>query len=179
MFKIALDSYALLSHDNELPELHDMYCEHAALVEEFDLTSDKGHFSYIAVQNSNGWPFLVIAQRYSPAGYGFDPGALLVPESKTLFVGAGDRLLAYDLETPARLWQDETDLGFWRWRRHGNTIVMSGETELAAWDLAGKKLWKTFVEPPWDYSVKDGKVTLDIMGLVSEFDLEFGPKSTD
>jgi len=55
-------------------------------------------------------------------------------------------------------------------------VVMSAELELAAWDLAGRKLWTTFVEPPWQYTVEDGSIHLDVMGTKSQFDLERGPK---
>jgi hypothetical protein len=45
---------------------------------------------------SEDWPFLVIAQRYHPEA-SVQPSALLIPETYRLFVGAGTRLLAYDL----------------------------------------------------------------------------------
>lgn len=175
MFNIAIDSYILLCLHDGLPDLYNDYCKHAALSEEFNITTSEGRSCFVGVQKDGGWPFLVVAQCYEPAGYGFYPGAVLVPETKLLFIGAGKRLLAYDLETPRRLWEDETDCGFWHWQRHGNTIVMSAELELAAWDLAGQKLWTTFVEPPWQYTVKDGMIHLDVMGTKSQFVLERGP----
>lgn len=92
-------------------------------------------------------------------------------------MGAGERILAYKLDPPARLWEDQANCGFWNWQRFGNTIVMSAELELAAWNIAGKKLWTMFVEPPWDYTVIDGIVTVDVMGSKSQFNLESGPKS--
>jgi hypothetical protein len=111
------------------------------------------------------WPELVVSQRFSPgAEAGFHPGILLVPETKLLLVGAGGRLLAYDLSRFALLWEDVADTGFWGWCRHRDVIVMSAELELAAWDLAGKKLWSTFVEPPWNYSVEEMALKLDVMG---------------
>lgn len=51
---------------------------------------------------------------------------------------------------------------------------MAAEIELAAWDLQGRKPWTTFVEPPWDYQVEDGRVHLDVMGMLSDFDLVQG-----
>ena len=32
-------------------------------------------------------------------------------------------------------------------------MLMLAELEFAAWDLKGKKMWSTFVEPPWVYDV--------------------------
>jgi hypothetical protein len=81
----------------------------------------------------------------------------------------------YDLAQPRRLWSDQADTGFWSWPRHADTILMSAELELAAWDLAGRKLWTTFVEPPWEYAAEAGTVLLDVMGKKSCFPLTTGP----
>lgn len=90
-------------------------------------------------------------------------------------VGAGHRLLAYDLDAPRRLWEDEANCGFWGWERHGQFVVMSAELELAAWDIHGNKKWSTYVEPPWYYPVVDGEVHLDVMGGKISFPLDVGP----
>src|SRR5262245_48750866 len=128
MFQIAIDCYTLLCSHDGLPDLYNDYCEKAVLADEFNITASEGRNCFVAVQKGGGWPFLVVAQRYMPDG-GFYPGAILVPETKILFVGAGQRLLAYNLEPPGKLWEDETDCGFWQWQRHGNTVVMSAELE--------------------------------------------------
>jgi hypothetical protein len=52
---------------------------------------------------------------------------------------------------------------------------MSSELELAAWTVTGEPLWTTLVEPPWEYSVKDGVVVLDVMGTKREFLIARGP----
>jgi hypothetical protein len=83
--------------------------------------------------------------------------------------------LAYDLQRLLRLWTDQADTGFWQWKRHGDTVVMSAELELAAWDTLGRKLWTTFVEPPWSYEVRDRVVHLDVIGARSVFPLASGP----
>ncbi len=51
---------------------------------------------------------------------------------------------------------------------------MSAELELAAWDLQGKKLWSTFVEPPWDHEVQGNQIELDVMGKKSRFAVKTG-----
>ncbi len=112
--------------------------------------------------------------RYDPSG-GFHPGALLVPETGLLFIGAGERLLAYRLDGPTRLWEEATDCGFWGWARHEDRVILSAELELAAWDVRGRKCWSMFVEPPWSYEVSAGMIELDVMGTRSRFPLDTGP----
>lgn len=148
----------------------------ASLSEEFGLEHTDWDVFYFAVQKGLDWPFLRVTQRYWPDHWGGShPGILLVPETDILFVGAGERLLAYDLKQPLRLWEDGADTGFHSWRRHGDTIVMSAELELAAWDTHGNKRWTTFVEPPWDYQMEGDMVRLDVMGTISTLLLHTGP----
>lgn len=134
---------------------------------------------FVAIAKGNGsWDF-VSTLRYGPAGYGFVPGVLLVPETKTLFIGAGATLLCYSVGAePSRLWADETDMGFWSWRGFGGLVLMAAELELAAWTTHGEKLWSTFVEPPWTYEVAGGSVELDVMGTQCSFDIATGPRWT-
>jgi hypothetical protein len=97
-----------------------------------------------------------------------------VPETQLLFVGAGARLLAYDLAGPRRLWEDVADVGFWHWSVHNDAVLMAAELELAAWDRGSTKLWSRFVEPPWSYSVEGARVQLDVMGALSAFGIVEG-----
>jgi hypothetical protein len=55
------------------------------------------------------------------------------------------------------------------------SILLSAELELAAWDTDGRKLWTTFVEPPWGYTVEGDRVHLDVMGNKQSFTLRDGP----
>ncbi len=176
MFELTFDDYSVQVEDGGLPETYAEYSRHAQLKVEIGLEGGEGRAAFCAVARQQGYPFLVIAMRYSPAGHGFAPGVLLVPETATLFYGAGTQLLAFELHTPRQLWADAADVGFWSWRRHGRTVLMSAELELAAWNVNGRKLWTTFVEPPWSYTVQDGAVRLDVMGEISEFSLQEGPR---
>ncbi|HEY3900715.1 MAG TPA: hypothetical protein VGM54_19050 [Chthoniobacter sp.] len=176
MFQFSSGNITLLGSHDALPAIYAGYRTHAKLVEEFNLASSEGQVSFLAVGCSGEWPFLVIAQRYSPsAGQGFYPGALHIPDTGMLFVGAGERLLCYDLNEVHRIWEDKADTGFWSWSHHENVVLMSAELELAAWDTHGHKLWTTFVEPPWSFKVVDGRVQLKVMDVVSSFDLCSGP----
>jgi hypothetical protein len=173
-FRVAVGEYILRCAPRGLPSVFHAYARHAALVELFEPNGPDR--CCLAVSRANEpWPFLVVAQSFSPAGAGFEPGALLAPDTGRLFVGAGDRLLAYDLQAPGRLWTDWADMGFLGWARHGDTVVMSAELALAAWTCAGEKLWTAVVEPPWGYSVEGDEVRLDVMGVVCRFGLRRGP----
>lgn len=182
LFQVGASGYTVGCMAAGVPDSYREYVEHADLAEEFDVASgveEETCFVAVARGDGRGWPFLVVVQRYSPAGYGFNPGVLIIPETQRMFVGAGARLLLYDLERPARIWEDDTSVGFWGWARHGDVVVMSAELELAAWDLQGRKLWSAYVEPPWDYALRDGVVVLDVMGNVTEFDLRAGPPPSE
>lgn len=183
MIQVTIASYTL-SVVESMPERDDLGCSHAALVERFG-SDAAGHISrgdlHVEVRHGSTWPtwpFLCVAQHYWPGREaGCYPGFLLVPETAILFIGAGERLLAYDLRGLARLWEDQADAGFHDWQRHDDLVVMSAELELAAWDLRGVKRWSTFVEPPWAYHVEGGMVHLEVMGTVSSFPLLAGPTS--
>jgi hypothetical protein len=151
MFRVEVSGHSLLVHRGPMPEMYASYRQHAALADEFDLKASDGEACVVAVRPSGEWPSLVVAQRFSPCVAGFDPGVLLVPETGVLFIGAGERLLAYNLQGPERLWEDKADTGFWLWQQHRNFVLMAAELELAAWDTNGKKRWTTFGEPPWTY----------------------------
>lgn len=153
------------------------YCANAELVDDDQTATDNDSALLVAGIRHAGteWPGLVLALAYSPSRGGFAPGILVVPESGIAFVGAGTTLRAYRIWPQVQaLWRDEADIGFWAWRQHGSTVVMSAELELAAWDIDGTKLWSRFVEPPWSYSVSDQRVILDVMGTETAFDLRTG-----
>ncbi len=176
MFSVSLGEYELYCQAGGLPDMLPEYQKRAAVAESFDLAESGGSaVCFCAVRRrEDGWPFLVVVQRYSPAGCGFHPGVLLVPETGKLFVGAGQRLLGYDLRKPARLWEDQADTGFWFWSQYGEVVLMAAELELAAWDASGRKLWTRFVEPPWEYRVDGQVVVLDVMGTISRISIQDG-----
>ena len=150
------------------PLILDEYRSHAQLHEGFpaDPDDDAGLFVGIA-RPGEDWPSLVVTQRWGPAGGGFRPGVLVVPDSGRVFIGAGTRVLCYwdDAGTWRRQWQDRIAYpGFWGWRLHGDVVVMAGEIEMAAWTSEGEPMWAEAVEPPWSYEVIDGTVHIDVNG---------------
>jgi hypothetical protein len=176
-FTVAVDGW-MIHAQHGLPAIYQHFRQHAVLCDEFDLASDEGDHCFLAVAGGGEpWPRLVVAQRYSPSVYGFDPGVAIVPETAVLFAGAGTRLLAYALAgRPRRLWEDAADVGFWHWSVHRSVVLMAAELELAAWTSGGEKLWSTFVEPPWSYQVAGERVQLDVMGKKTQFPVSSGPE---
>jgi hypothetical protein len=179
LVRFSCGTYTLSASVGGLPSAYSKFAAHARLHEDLGIRSTDGTALFFSVRTLvQDWPELVVALRFAPGPEaGFYPGFLLIPESDVLFVGAGTCLLAYELSTIARrLWEDVTDFGFWGWRRHGNIVLMSAETELAAWDIHGRKLWTMFVEPPWSYKVRGDCLDLDVMGRKSSFIAERGPE---
>jgi hypothetical protein len=104
----------------------------------------------------------------------FHPGFLVVPETSILFIGAGERLLGYNVERRERVFEHHTDCGFWGWTRQEDYVLMAAELEFGVWRKTGEKLWSAFVEPPWSFNVSGENVELDIMGQLKTFRLETG-----
>ena len=177
-FSVGSGQYTVSATIGELPAAYPSMIEHATLHDDFGVQSADGTALVISIERaSSKWPDLVVSQRFDPGPEsGFQPGALLIPESHLILLGAGTRLLAYDLQSVRRLWEDVADVGFWGWKRHGDIVLMLAELELAAWDIKGNKLWSTFVEPPWVYEVHGARIDLDVMGQRVSFDLKTGPE---
>jgi hypothetical protein len=178
MFEVGFGDFTVSVQEGSLPDNYSEYASHAQLKLESGLQGSEGRVAFCGVAKGDGWPSCIVAFRYAPAGYGFTPGVLVVPETEILFVGGGTLLLAVNLARCRLLWEDTAEMGFWCWRRHSNIVLMSAELELAAWNAGGRKLWTTFVEPPWSYTVEDGRVALDVMGNVSDFSMHAGPPAT-
>jgi hypothetical protein len=163
---------------SELPTLWDHFLARASFSES-ELDKDcLGHL-FVAVRHhriADGFPEFVVDLAYEPAGAGLRWGATLVPETGVLFLGAGERLRAYSVTPPRRrLWDDSAEFGFWSWQRADDTVVMAAESEVAAWDVAGDKLWAAPVEPPWHYRVDGDAMSVDVMGRSETFPVRSGP----
>lgn len=146
------------------------------LFEEYGLQSrGPGIITTVAITPQGSEPVLVVSQHRELDPQSFPLSVLVVPETGLALIGAAHRLLAYDLRGPEKLWEDHVEFGFLEFGRHDDTIVMSGELTLTAYDLQGQERWSMFVEPPWDYAVQDGQITVDVMGRVQSFGLRCGP----
>jgi hypothetical protein len=158
LFKYTCGPYTISMADS-LPPTYYSSCQRAQMVDAFEIEGAYSALCYLAVAHGHDRPFLIVTQRYSPGpSSGFYPGVLLVPETDLLFVGAGERLLAYSLSTPARLWVADLPGGFLQWERTREHIILASENELAVWDLHGQKRWDFPVTPPWQYAVEEDTI---------------------
>ncbi len=176
-FAVLVGRYRL-TWDDGLPDDYYTQRQQATIVDEISLDDADQHLGVLSVGLSDGsWPFLILRHGgvvpWEKDTLRLD--VVLVPETDTLFVGEDRAVWAYNLRQPARLWTDTAEMGFLGWQRHGGVVVMSAELELAAWDLQGHKLWSTFVEPPYDYTIADDTVQLTVMGMLTTFPLGIGP----
>jgi len=157
---------------------YDQRRKHATLLDEIAVDGAGPQIGMLSVGPADSdWPILVIEHGHvipwTEDLLALD--VLLVPETHILFVGAHESVLAYDLTRPTRLWTDTAEAGFHAWRRHGRVVLMSAELELVAWDIYGRKLWATFVEPPYDYTVTNDTVHLTVLDVPCSFPLSDGP----
>ena len=167
LISIFQGKWELSVEDGGLPASYTSYTENANFVDEIQIHDAEGRLLFLGGSKrgtNRGWPSLVVSQKYEDARRTWTPGFLVAPDTSLVFIGAGERLLCYDVERHEKLWEDVTDCGFWHWAQYGSYVLMSAELEFAVWDDRGKKLWNTFVEPPWTFEVKGAVVELEVMG---------------
>ncbi|PDS34455.1 hypothetical protein CO665_30970 [Rhizobium anhuiense] len=167
----------MLIEDGSLPRIFDTYVKNAAFVDQVEPNARQGRDLFVGVcarGSLHRRPEIVVTQKYEDSSGTFHPGLLVVPETSILFIGAGERLLGYNVERRERVFEDRTDYGFWGWTRHGDYILMSAELEFGVWRATGEKLWSAVVEPPWNFNVSGENVELDIMGQLKTFRLATG-----
>ena len=177
MIEISVDDWNVLTQDGSEPSIFKYYLESAEFVDQIDIDNDEGRFLFLGISkdvNCKGRPSVVIAQKYQDERGTFTPGFLLVSDTSLFFLGAGERLLCYDIEKKVRLWEDRTTYGFWSWSRSGPYVLMSAEVEFGVWDTSGKKLWSTWVEPPWSFKIQGQAVALEVMGEIQNLRLSDG-----
>ena len=122
-FRVSSGQYTVSGTVGELPVAYSAMLEHAVLHDDFGVKGPDGTVLVVTVERAaERWPSIVVAQKFDPSSAGFDPGVILVHETHLLLIGAGTRLLAYDVNLRRRLWEDAADVGFWGWKRHGDIV---------------------------------------------------------
>lgn len=174
MDELVFGDLRILVTSNALPHLFGEYNRRARLSESFAMDMTGGSLCWLGVSRGTSWPFLSVAQRYKAPGAGFEPGALYVSQTNILFIGAGTRLLAYRLDEPSRLWEEQTEVGFHGWTRHGDIVLMTGEQELATWDVKARLLWRIPMRDSRGFKIAEDIVTIE---GGDSFNLAEGPKA--
>jgi hypothetical protein len=135
MFVCHIDRYKFSLFSGGLPEqYHELYRPYAQLLDEIDLDILErdpvdSSICFLAVQNDTmiGKYVLILALGYSPAEPTFIPSVMFVPETDTVYIGAGERALTYQLDPPLKLSEEEASVGFISWQRYQQYILMSAE----------------------------------------------------
>lgn len=172
MIKCNVGKYIINVEQYKLPEMYSKYVENAKLNEEYELNNVDGELFFMSASIGDNWPFLTVTQRYEPNTGGFHPGFLLIPETDTLFIGAGQTILAYNLKDIKKIDEDYYYGGFLGWLRYKDYVVMMAEVDIACWKNNGEKLWTRFAEPPYNIEFNGDEIILDSMGEIIKFNLE-------
>lgn len=172
--KFNYGKYELTIHIEDEPAGFKEWLQSADFTDVEDFRKDETPI-YVRVYHELSEEVFVIVFSSNPIGYaGFEPGFLVIPESQTLFIGAGTRAKTYNLKFKRKQFEKEFSCGFWGWARHKNLVIMQEELEFGVYTLNGLEKWSTFVEPPWEYEIEGDWVKLDVMGNVSYRHLETG-----
>ena len=174
MIEFNIDKYKIAVQIGKKPDLYDIWLKHAVF-KDIEGLENIGTPIYVGIQLGNEWCDSIIAFCSDPIDYaGFNPGILVVPETDTLFIGAGTVARTYDLKKQIRKFHKEFIFGFWGWSRHKNLIIMQEELEFGVYSIDGNEKWSTYVEPPWTFSIEDDRVKLTVMDKISYYSLETG-----
>lgn len=174
LIQFNFDKYKIIVEIGKEPTIFEMWLKHASFKDIEGLAKD-GTPIYIGVGHGKEWYNSIIAFRSDPIDHaGFHPEFLILPETNTLFVGAGTVVKPYDLEGLKKKFEKELSLGFWGWTRHNDLIVMQEELELGVYTLDGQEIWSTFVQPPWTFEITGNEVKLNVMGEITYRDLKTG-----
>lgn len=175
-FAIACADIILECTPSGLPDLYDELKAHAALADEIVL-GGRDLCCLTARRTAEPWPFLVVALGCLPGSAGLSPGALFVADTSALFIGYGERVLAYRLQPPAKIWAEDAAGGFRFWEQHGDVVLLGGGQVIAAWSAAGDKLWTVRASPDWNHRVQGQVLELtDDAGGKRSFPLGEGPR---
>lgn len=174
MHKISIGKYTVVC-DHKKSYSFEKIIENAVMIETLICEKQHGEYVFYGITDCGLSPDLVIEGNYSPSSdAGFYPGLLIIPEEDILFFGAGDVVQVWNLAPYQKIDEYVPDCGFWSWSRSGDVVLMSGELELAGWDIKGKKLWSRYVEPPWYFTVHNDIVTTNVMDHEESFNIYTG-----
>ncbi len=102
LIEFNFDKYKIAIQTEKEPEIYQMWLEHASFKDIDGLKNDETPI-YIGVGQEGQWYETIIAYCSDPIeNCGFNPGFLIIPETETLFIGAGKVVRTYDLKNHKR-----------------------------------------------------------------------------
>jgi hypothetical protein len=167
MVEFSVDNYNITVFVGQELNILDYYRKHAKFIDDRDLKNE-GTEVYIIISKGFLKPCsAIIAFKTDPVGYaGFRPGLHYEKESQTLFIGAGTIIKTFNLNNNKLIFEKNSGMGFWGWTKYKDFILQQEEIDFGVFNLTGEQLWQTYVSPPYDFELKDDKVTLKFDDII-------------
>ena len=165
---------AQMPERGERPEKFNRWTDRSGYTD-LDGLRDSGKPIYIGIEEADKLEMMIVAFNTEPIDDTFfHPQLFFIPETTTLFVGAGTKAMTFSLKEKIKISDRSLAAGFWYWARHDKFIVLVEELEIAVYEYDGHFIWGTSAEPPWSYGIEDNILTLDIMDSITKYKLDTG-----
>lgn len=177
MNEFSVDNYNITIFVGQTPVILDYYKKYAVFIDDKDLKNE-GTEVYIIISKGFLNPeTIIIAFKTDPVGYaGFGPGLHYEKDSQILFIGAGTIIKTFRLTDNKLIFEKNHGMGFWGWTKYNDFVLQKEEIDFGVFNLGGEQLWQTFVSPPYDFELKENKVTLKFYDIIETRELTTGEK---
>ncbi len=177
MIEFSVDNYNIIVFVGQTPNILDFYKKHAVFIDDKDMKNE-GTEVYIIISKGLLKPeTTIVAFKTEPIGYaGFKPGLHYEKVSQTLFIGAGTIIKTLRLTDNKIIFEKNSGMGFWGWVKCDDFILQQEEIDFGVFNLTGEQLWETFVSPPYDFEIKEDKITLKFDDIIETRFLPTGEK---
>jgi hypothetical protein len=161
MIDFSVDNYNIRVYVGQAPIILDDYRKQAIFIDDKDLKNEGTEVYFIISKDFSNPEITFIAFRTDPVGYaGFGVGVHYERESQVLFMGAGAIVKTLRLTDNKIIFEKNSGIGFWGWEKHENFILQKEELDFGVFGLTGEQLWETYISPPYEFELKDDKITL-------------------
>lgn len=177
MIEFSVDNYNIIVFVGQTPDILDFYKKHAVFIDDKDMKNE-GTEVYIVISKGLLKPeTTIVAFKTEPIDYaGFKPGLHYEKVSQTLFIGAGTIIKTIRLTDNKIIFEKNSGMGFWGWVKCEDFILQQEEIDFGVFNLTGEQLWETFVSPPYDFEIKEDKITLKFDDIIETRFLLTGEK---
>jgi hypothetical protein len=177
MIEFSVDNYNIIVFVGQTPDILNFYKKNAVFIDDKDMQNE-GTEVYIIISKGLLKPkTTIVAFKTEPIGYGgFKPGLHYEKVSQTLFIGAGTIIKTLRLTDNKIIFEKNSGMGFWGWIKYEDFILQQEEIDFGVFNLTGEQLWETFVSPPYDFEMKEDKITLKFDDIIQTRFLLTGEK---